>query len=54
MYAKTRVEKNHIAYELPIVIDARMKPGYPDELFPREDIVKLVDRRWKEYFPHSL
>jgi 4-hydroxybenzoate decarboxylase subunit C len=54
IYAQTRVQRNHIAYELPIIIDARMKPGYPDELFPREDIVKLVDRRWKEYFPHSL
>lgn len=53
IYARTRVEHNHIAYELPIIIDARMKPGYPDELIPREDIVELVDRRWKEYFPHS-
>ncbi|MCC2686249.1 MAG: hypothetical protein K0R75_3148, partial [Paenibacillaceae bacterium] len=31
--------------------DARMKPGYPDELFPREDVVKLVTNRWSEYFP---
>jgi UbiD family decarboxylase len=50
MYAACRVERHHIGYELPIVIDARMKPGYPDELEPREDIVKLVDRRWREYF----
>lgn len=50
MFADANVHKHHLHYELPIVIDARMKPGYPDELFPREDIVKLVDDRWKEYF----
>ncbi|CAI6039713.1 UbiD family decarboxylase [Cohnella sp. JJ-181] len=49
MYAKTIASRHHIGYGLPIVIDARMKPGYPDELFPREDIVKLVDDRWREY-----
>lgn len=50
IYAHTQVNRHHIGYKLPLVIDARMKPGYPDELFPREDIVELVDRRWKEYF----
>ncbi|GAA4833036.1 menaquinone biosynthesis decarboxylase [Paenibacillus vulneris] len=50
IYARTHVKGHHLAYELPLVIDARMKPGYPDELIPREDIVKLVDSRWKEYF----
>ncbi|WP_058302384.1 UbiD family decarboxylase [Gorillibacterium timonense] len=52
LYARTRVERHHLSYRLPLVIDARMKPGYPEELFPREDIVKLVGERWKEYFPH--
>ncbi|PZE21300.1 UbiD family decarboxylase [Paenibacillus xerothermodurans] len=50
VYARADVRGHHLAYELPLVIDARMKPGYPDELFPREDIVDLVDRRWSEYF----
>lgn len=50
IYARTHIERHHIGYSLPIVIDARMKPGYPDELEPREDIVRLVDRRWSEYF----
>ncbi|WP_282940758.1 UbiD family decarboxylase [Paenibacillus sp. RC67] len=50
IFARTQVNGHHLAYELPIVIDARMKPGYPDELIPREDIVKLVDSRWNEYF----
>ncbi|RJX39381.1 UbiD family decarboxylase [Paenibacillus pinisoli] len=49
IYAMADVRRHHFGYKLPIVIDARMKPGYPDELFPREDIVKLVDTRWNEY-----
>lgn len=49
IYANADVRRHHFGYKLPIVIDARMKPGYPDELFPREDIVKLVDKRWSEY-----
>jgi 3-polyprenyl-4-hydroxybenzoate decarboxylase len=51
IYAASDPGRHHISYRLPIVIDARMKPGYPDELFPRDDIVKLVDTRWSEYFP---
>jgi UbiD family decarboxylase len=50
MYADAEIIRNKIAYRGPIVIDARMKPMYPAELFPREDIVELVDRRWKKYF----
>jgi menaquinone biosynthesis decarboxylase len=50
MYAASSVNRHHISYEPPILIDARMKPGYPDELQPREDIVEMVDKRWKEYF----
>ncbi|MCB0345023.1 MAG: UbiD family decarboxylase [Bdellovibrionales bacterium] len=41
----------HPSLEAPIVIDARMKPGYPDELFCDEETSKLVDSRWKSYFP---
>lgn len=52
IYAKNViVRNNHLSYQNPIVIDARMKPWYPKEVEPREDIVKLVDRRWREYFP---
>lgn len=45
------VQNNHLSYHAPIIIDARMKPWYPKEVEPREDIVKLVDSRWSEYFP---
>lgn len=50
IFAASEIEHHHLSYKLPLVIDARMKPGYPDELFPREDIVKTVDARWSEYF----
>ena len=44
------VKNNHIGYTAPIVIDARMKPWYPEEVEVRDDIKKLVDERWTEYF----
>jgi 3-polyprenyl-4-hydroxybenzoate decarboxylase len=50
--AKTiELKNNHIGYTAPIVIDARMKPWYPKEVEVRDDIAKLVDSRWREYFP---
>ncbi len=54
VFAKSiKIENNHIFYESPIVIDARMKPWYPAEVEPRDDIVKLVDERWREFFPNG-
>jgi 4-hydroxybenzoate decarboxylase subunit C len=46
-----KILNNHIIYNAPIIIDARMKPWYPKEVEVREDIAKLVDSRWREYFP---
>ena len=52
IYAKSvEIKNNHIVYGAPVVIDARMKPWYPKEVEARPDIVKLVDARWREYFP---
>ena len=48
--ARTTVQRHHLVYKAPIVIDARTKPGFPDELIVRDDIAQLVDRRWEEYF----
>ncbi|MEO6049864.1 MAG: UbiD family decarboxylase, partial [Pyrinomonadaceae bacterium] len=54
IYAKEiTIKNNSIGYSAPIVIDARMKPWYPKEVEPRDDIVKLVDGRWREYFPQT-
>ena len=52
--AATELRRHHISYAAPVVIDARMKPGYPDELVVRPDIEELVTRRWREYFPRGL
>ncbi|MGI8468362.1 MAG: UbiD family decarboxylase [Pyrinomonadaceae bacterium] len=54
IYAKeTRIENHHLSYTAPLVIDARMKPWYPKEVETREDIARLVDNRWREYFPQK-
>jgi UbiD family decarboxylase len=52
--AGRRIVRNQIAYEGPIVIDARLKPGFPQELVARDDTAALVSSRWKEYFPHGV
>ncbi len=49
--AAQHVVRNHIAYEPPVVIDARMKPWYPAEVTCRPDVAATVSRRWSEYFP---
>lgn len=49
--AATAIRRNHISYTLPILIDARLKPGFPRELHADRDTAALVTRRWREYFP---
>jgi menaquinone biosynthesis decarboxylase len=51
--AATEVIRHHLSYTPPMVIDARMKPGYPDELNVGPETASLVDRRWREYFPQA-
>jgi len=46
-----RVEANHVVRTPPIVLDARMKPSYPEELHCDPETEALVSSRWKEYFP---
>jgi len=52
--AGTEIIHNHPAFTAPILIDARMKPGYPEELFCDEDTARLVEGRWSEYFDGSI
>ncbi len=47
----TRVVRNHLAYQGPVLIDARMKPWYPREVSCRPEVAATVTRRWREYFP---
>jgi 4-hydroxybenzoate decarboxylase subunit C len=49
--AAVTLRRNHVSYTAPIVIDARLKPGFPAELFCRDDVAERVTRRWREYFP---
>ena len=40
------------SYTPPILIDARLKPGFPAELFCRPRTARAASRaRWREYFP---
>ncbi|MDX2176770.1 MAG: UbiD family decarboxylase [Candidatus Sumerlaeia bacterium] len=49
--ASERLVRRHVAFSAPVVIDARMKPWYPPEVFAAEDVKKRVTERWREYFP---
>jgi 4-hydroxybenzoate decarboxylase subunit C len=50
VYAKSTIDRNRIKYEGTIIIDARMKPFYPDVVETRSDIDQKVTERWNEYF----
>ena len=49
--ARIELVHSHASFTPPILIDARVKPHYPEELFCDEDTAATVDRRWREYFP---
>jgi 3-polyprenyl-4-hydroxybenzoate decarboxylase len=49
--ADLRLVRSQPSWTPPIVIDARMKPGYPGELFCDPRTAALVSRRWNDYFP---
>jgi UbiD family decarboxylase len=49
--ASTRIIRNHLSYTMPIVIDARLKPGFPQELSCNQETATQVTERWQEYFP---
>jgi UbiD family decarboxylase len=49
--AGTELVRHHVSYQPPVLIDARMKPWYPKELFADEETAATVSRRWKDYFP---
>ncbi len=51
--AGARVVRHHVAYTAPILIDARLKPGFPAELSCDPQTAATVTRRWKEYFPQG-
>ncbi len=40
-------------YQLPILIDARMKPSYPPEVLCDPETQALVNQKWNRYFPNG-
>ena len=49
--AAQEVTRHHLAYRAPILIDARLKPGFPKELACDPATARRVSARWREYFP---
>jgi UbiD family decarboxylase len=49
--AGTRLVRHHLVHEPPVLIDARRKPSFPDEVSCDPQTASLVSRRWREYFP---
>ncbi len=52
--ASVDLVRNHAALHAPIVIDARLKPGFPGELFCDDETARTVSRRWREYFDRPV
>ncbi len=49
--ASTEIARHHVVHRPPIVIDARLKPGFPRELTSDASVARTVSERWHEYFP---
>jgi hypothetical protein len=52
--AAEETARHHVAYTPPIVIDARLKPGFPKELSCDPETAARVTRRWREYFDRPV
>lgn len=48
LYAPAGPGRHRPVYRFPVVVDARMKPGYPAEVEPDPEVARRVDRRWRE------
>jgi UbiD family decarboxylase len=51
---RAEVVRTHVSFEAPVLIDARMKPSYPEELFCDDETADNVTKRWDEYFPSGM
>lgn len=51
--ADLRLVRSQPSWTPPVVIDARMKPSYPKELFCDPGTAARVSARWREYFPQG-
>ena len=51
LHGARRIVRNHVSFTPPVVVDARMKPWMPGTVEADPETVRLVDRRWRQYFP---
>ncbi len=51
--AGVELRRHHPCYTPPIVLDCRMKPGYPGEVIVDAEVASKVTQRWSEYFPNG-
>lgn len=51
--ANVELTRNHVAYRPPVVIDARLRPGFPAELSCDPAVSARVSQRWNELFPEG-
>lgn len=52
--ASKEVVRNHVAFRPPVVVDARLRPGFPAELQCDAETSRKVETRWREYFPAGV
>jgi 4-hydroxybenzoate decarboxylase subunit C len=50
----SRIVRNHVSHTGPILIDARMKPSYPQEVLCDPSTAQLVSGKWSRYFPQGM
>ncbi|MCB1050917.1 MAG: UbiD family decarboxylase [Acidobacteria bacterium] len=48
LYGQQTLVRNHVTFSGPLVLDCRLKPGYPDVLQPDPEVVLAVDRLWPQ------
>lgn len=53
IHATAKIVHNHISYSGPILIDARMKPSYPEEVMCDPATANIVSENWHRYFPEG-
>lgn len=51
---RASARNNHICYEMPVLFDARTKPGFPEELHCDSETAELVSKQWNKYFPSGV
>ncbi len=54
IHAKSALYRHHVTYRGPVLIDARMKPSYPEEVLCDLPTAKQVSENWNRYFPDGM